>query len=85
MQLVQRRSRKRLGEMVGLRWALRRLGQQGALNSRSRGLSKREGLELMGRDYSSVGRGIGIWGACFDGGQPHEVLSFEDHSKDRIT
>ena len=75
MLLVQRRSRKRLGEMVGLRWALRRLGQQGALNSR-RGLSKREGLELMGREYSSAGRGIGIWGACFDGGQPHEVLSF---------
>jgi len=63
--------------MVGLRWALRRLCQQEILNS-SRGLSKskREGLEsrlqLLGREYSSAGRGIGVWGACFDGGQPHE-------------
>ena len=81
MLLVQSRSRKRLieGKMAGLRWALRRLGQQGALNS-SRGLSKRQ-LSL--REYSSAGRGIGIWGACFDGGQPHEVLSFENHIKDR--
>ena len=69
--------------MVGLRWALRRLGQQGILNS-SRGLSKskREGLESrlqwLAREYSSAGRGIGVWGACFDGGQPHEVLTFEN-------
>ena len=84
---TQELSRKLLltlkGDMVGLRWALRRLGQQGILNS-SRGLSKskREVLEsrlqLLGREYSSAGRGIGVWGACFDGGQPHEVLTFEN-------
>ena len=69
--------------MVGLRWALRRIGQQGILNSR-RGLSKREGLvsrlQLVAREYSSAGRGIGVWGACFDGGQPHEVLTFENEN-----
>ena len=75
-QNVSGKSRKRLieGEMVGLRWALRRIGQQGILNSR-RGLSKRESrLQLVTREYSSAGRGIGVWGACFDGGQPHQVL-----------
>ena len=69
--------------MVGLRLALRRIGQQGILNSR-RELSKREGLEnklqLVAREYSSAGRGIGVWGACFDGGQPHEVLTFENRN-----
>ena len=74
---VSRKSRKCCleGEMVGLRWALRRLGQQGSLSS-SRSLGKRErGWQLVGRrEYSSAGRGIGVWGACFDGGQPHQVL-----------
>ena len=45
--------------MVGLRWALRRIGQQGILNSR-RELSKRESLEsklqLVAREYSSKHR-----------------------------
>ena len=78
--------------MVGLRWALRRIGQQGILSSR-RGLSKREGLEskresrlqLVTREYSSAGRGVGVWGACFDGGQPHEVLTFDNFARDRTT
>ena len=76
---VSGKSRKRLseGEMVGLRWALRRISQQGILNS-SRGLESK--LQLVAREYSSAGRGIGVWGACFDGGQPHEVLTFEQES-----
>jgi len=62
--------------MVGLRWALRRLlGQQGSLNS-SQGISKSQETTLtwqtLSREYSSAGRGIGVWGACFDGGQPHQ-------------
>ena len=74
--------------MVGFRWALRRLGQQGALNS-NRGLSKREGLErtwqfFSRREYSSAGRGIGLWGACFDGGQPHEVPIIENESSQSL-
>lgn len=47
-------------------------------------MSKREGqeskLQLVAREYSSAGRGIGVWGACFDGGQPHEVLTFENEN-----
>ena len=66
------------GEMVGLRWALRRLSQQGIVKT-SRVLSKKES-KLVAREYSSAGRGIGIWGACFDGGQPHQVLTFENEN-----
>ena len=40
------------------------------------GLLQRTAPSCGGAQYSTLkreaGRGVGVWGACFDGGQPHE-------------